>query len=418
MKKVLFACYGSGHVRMVLPVARALRESGRAEVQVLGLTTAAAEVRAAGLPLLQFKDFVEPGDAQALARGRQLAAGLRDVVDAAETAAYLGLSYADLVEELGAGEAQARYARLGRQAFLPRRTLQRILRRVGPDLVVATNSPRAERAAIEAARALGIPSVCIVDLFAIDEIRWIGQAGYADRVCVLNEAVREFVIAAGRRPDEVVVTGNPAFDALGRPGLAEEGARLRRERGWEDARVLLWPEQVEPAVHPMGGGPGDPSLPGRVLDRLVAWTLSQDDAVLCVRPRAGQAGPTLPAHPRIVRTGQDWPLAPLLHAVDLVVTLTSTVGLEGHLAGARLVQVLGSVFDDAMPLGRFGLADAAVPLDALGPALSTWSRTGRRPETTVARDATGRVLAVLADLLPTMAEGPLPAAHPEPRGSS
>ena len=28
MKKVLFVCYGSGHVRMVLPVAQALQDSG------------------------------------------------------------------------------------------------------------------------------------------------------------------------------------------------------------------------------------------------------------------------------------------------------------------------------------------------------------------------------------------------------
>ena len=44
MKKVLFVCYGSGHVRMVLPLAQALQASGRAQVQVLGLTTAAAVV--------------------------------------------------------------------------------------------------------------------------------------------------------------------------------------------------------------------------------------------------------------------------------------------------------------------------------------------------------------------------------------
>ena len=47
MKKVLFVCYGSGHVKMVMPVARMLRERGLADVQVLGLTTAADVVRAA-----------------------------------------------------------------------------------------------------------------------------------------------------------------------------------------------------------------------------------------------------------------------------------------------------------------------------------------------------------------------------------
>ena len=399
MKKVLFVCYGSGHVRMVLPLARALHESGRAQVQVLGLTTAAALVREAGLPLLQFKDFVEAGDAPALEQGRALAAVLDGVVDAQETAAYLGLSYTDLEAEVGPAEAAARYAHDGRQAFLPRRTLQRILRRVKPDLLVATNSPRAERAAIEAARSLGIPAVCVVDLFAIDEVRWIGQPGYADRVCVLNAAVRDSLLQAGRAPQDIVVTGNPAFDALQAPGLAEAGARLRRTHGWQDRRVLLWPVQVEPASHPFSGAPGDPSLPQRALETLVDWTLAHPDAVLCVRPRAGQPALSLPAHERIVLAGQDWPLPPLLHAVDLVVTLTSTVGLEGHLAGARLVQVRGSVFDEAMPLARFGIADAAVPLAELPPALDQFSRAGRRATPHTPADATHRVLAVLAPFL-------------------
>ena len=398
MKKVLFVCYGSGHVRMVVPVAQALRRSGRAEVQVLGLTTAAPVVLDAGLPLLQFKDFVRPQDAAAVAHGRELARGLPSVVDAEESAAYLGLCYADLVAEAGAEEAARRYATLERQAFLPRATLRRVLSDLRPDLVVATNSPRAERAAVEASRSLGIPSVCIVDLFAIDEVRWIGQPGYADKVCVLNESVRSFLVEAGREPGEIAVTGNPAFDALHAPGVAEAGQRLRQENGWAGRRVLLWPTQVEPPFHPFSGVPGDPTVPARSLDAVVRWTLAQPDTVLCVRPRAGEAPPALPADPRIVLAGQDWPLPPLLHATDLVVMLTSTVGLEGHLAGARLVQVLGSMFDEALPLARFGIADAAVPLDQLDAALDQWSRTPRHAPGAAPR-ATPRVLAELEAFL-------------------
>jgi hypothetical protein len=100
-----------------------------------------------------------------------------------------------------------------------------------------------------------------------------------------------------------------------------------------------------------------------------------------------------------VRTGQDWPLAPLLHAVDLVATLTSTVGLEGHLAGARLVQVQGSVFDAAMPLGRFGIADAVVPVDGLSAAAEHWSRQPRHAAGADAATATAAVLSVLREFL-------------------
>jgi hypothetical protein len=399
MKKVLFACYGSGHVRMVLPVAKALRERGLAEVQVLGLTTAAPVVRDAGLPLVQFKDVVAPGDAGALAEGQGLAQALGAVADPDESAAYLGLSFAELVQDVGAEEARRRYAERGRQAFLPVRTLHRILERTRPDLVVVTNSPRAERAAAIAARERGIPCVCLVDLFCIDEVQWIGEPGYADLVCVLNESVRRFLLDAGRRPDEVVVTGNPAFDVINSQANRDAGRALRERHGWQGRRVLLWPNQVEPAVHPFDGRPADPGLPARAFEQLQRWVLARQDTVLCVRPRPGEAPPALAADPRLVLTGQDWPLHPLLHAVDLVVTLNSTVGLEGRLAGCRLVQVLGSVFDAAMPLARYGLADEAVPLDRLAPALDRWSAAPRHADTAEVADACGRVVGVLQRFL-------------------
>lgn len=398
MKSVLFVCYGSGHVRMVVPVAHELIRRRVAQVKVLGLTTAAPAVAAAGLPLLQFKDFQMDGDAAALARGHELAAALGPVADPHESAAYLGLSYRDLVEEVGEEQAADRYRREGRQAFLPVRTLERVLRHVMPDLLVATNSPRAERAAILAARRLGIPAVCIVDLFAVDEVRWIGAPDYADRVCVLNEQVRQFLVAAGRSEAQVVVTGNPAFDALSNSRLPQQAAALRQANGWQGKRVLLYPSQTEPVRHPFDGRPGDPALPAHLLRGLVSWVTARDDSVLCIRPRAGEAPPSLPVDARIVVTGQDWDLPPLLHAADLVVTLSSTVGLEGFLAGSRVLQVLGSVFDAAMPLARFGLADEAVPLDRLPRALDHWSAMPRRPAHH-GESATARVAEVLAPFL-------------------
>lgn len=378
MKTVLFVAYGSGHIKMVVPVAQALATSGCAHPVVLALTTAAPVARAAGLDVVQFKDFVGPGDEVALGYGRSLMARLESpVADTDETVAYLGLSFFDLVQSMGARHAEADYRRRGRQAFLPVPTLKRILQRVRPDLVVATNSPRAERAAIVASRQLELPSVCMVDLFAIDEVQWIGAPDYADRVCVLNESVRQFLIQAGRQAAQVVVTGNPGFDVLQSPSVRDRGGELRRSCGWTDKKVILWPNQVEPTVHPFDGRPGHPDLPARVLAELLGWVRSREDVVLCIRARAGEGPADVPIDPRIVLAGQDWPLGPLLHAVDLVVTLNSTVGLEGRLAGCRLIQVLGSVFDHAMPLARFGIADEAVSLNGVRSALDRWIGASR-----------------------------------------
>lgn len=373
MKKVLFVTYGGGHVKMVLPVASALVLAGLAEPTVLALTTAAPVVRLSGLNMVQFKTFVTPHDSAALQQGRRLMDNMPGAMaDQDETAAYLGLSYADLVSTVGESEAAAAYQAMGRQAFLPVSTLKRILTICTPDLVVITNSPRAERAAAIAARKLGIPVICMVDLFALDEVRWIGAPDYADRVCVLNDSVKQFLIRAGRHTGQITVTGNPGFDALFDPALPRQVSALRERMSWQGKRVILWPSVIEPAVHPFSGCPGHPALPAKVLNALIAWVQGRDDCVLCIRPRPGEqviAGVVIPDDPRVVMTGQDWVLAPLLHAVDLVVTINSTVGLEGRLAGTRVIQVSGSVLDNALPLQAYGLADETVPLAGLQAAL-------------------------------------------------
>lgn len=374
LKKVLFVTYGGGHVKMVVPVAQALEKSGLAHGVVLALTTAAPVVAEAGLEMLQFKDFVTADDAPALLQGKKLMADLQgSVADETETAAYLGLCYADLIAEKGLAGARAAYQTMGRQAFLPVATLERILKQCAPDLVVVTNSPRAERAAALAARRLQIPVVCIVDLFALDEVKWIGAPDYADQVCVLNESVRQFLMRAGRHASQITVTGNPGFDALFDPHVADQVAAVRQRMKAQGRRVILWPSVIEPDVHPFNGRPGNPALPLTVLKALIAWTLDRDDCVLCIRPRPGEtlhASLELPDDERLVVTGQEWSLASLLHATDLVVTINSTVGLEGRLVGARVIQVSGSVLDDALPLQSYGLADETVSLAGLEAALN------------------------------------------------
>ncbi|MGV0999598.1 MAG: hypothetical protein ACOYBQ_09750 [Fluviibacter sp.] len=401
MKKVLFVCYGGGHVRMVLHLAQALRDRQLAEVRILALTTAAPVVRAQGLPLCQFKDFVRPADAAALAQGRALMAGLDHVVDPEETAAYLGLNWADLETLHGVEGARERYAAVGRQAFFPLPTLTRVLQETGPDLVVATSSPRAERAAIEAAGHLGVPAICLVDLFGIAELAWTGQPGFARKVCVLNEAVRAGLLAAGRRPDEVVVTGNPAFDPLRAPELALQGRAMRQAEGWAGRRVVLWAAQPEPLEHPsVPGRRGQPDLPQRIFEALRLWQSQGPDRVLVVRPHPSESPASDPVRsPGMRWDGAKFDLHPLLHAVDAVVTINSTVGLEGHLVGRPVIQMLGSLFDDAVPFARYGIATACAEPAQLPQALDTLVGARSVPVDKVQGSAINAVLDVMKEFL-------------------
>ncbi|MBW3655849.1 MAG: UDP-glycosyltransferase [Gemmatimonadetes bacterium] len=389
----LFVAYGGGHIAMVLPVARRVRELGLARPLVLALTTAQEPSRAAGLDTVGFADFADPADgadAAALAYGAQLAAHLPGAAaNLRESAAYLGLNYADLVAQGGPDAAQQAYREFGRQCFRPMPTLRRILKRVRPALVVATNSPRAEQAAVEAARELGIPAVCLVDLFAVDEKRWIGRPGYADRVCVLNEAVRQSLIDQGRRPDEVVVTGNPAFDGLLDAAHRLAGAEVRRALVPDGRKLVLYAPSPEPARHPGRAQDGNPRFPHQVLQALLDWAAQRPRVRLALRPHPSQRSEfTLAESEHAVMAGQEWPLEPLLHASDAVCITVSTVGLQSWLIGKPVVQVHGSMFDDGAPFSRMGLAlgtalpDVAAALDT---ALDQAAQVGRPIEPAMPR---------------------------------
>ena len=271
---------------MVLPVVQWLAQHTALKIQVLALTTAAPVFVNAGIEVLGFRDFVRLEDAAALAWGERLLEGNTNMqVAHDESTAYLGLSYVDLEQRFGVTAAAHAYAQFGRQCLYPLGVLRRVIQQLLPDVVVTTNSPRAERAAIDAAGLMGLPCVCMVDLFAIDEIAWIGQPGYASRVCVLNQAVANRLLAHGRKQDEVCVTGNPSFDALkAAHGLAARQA-LRVAQGWVGQQVVLWASQPEPAEHPsVPGRQGDTGLPGRIRLALEAWALAAPGRVLVLRP--------------------------------------------------------------------------------------------------------------------------------------
>lgn len=369
---------------MVVPVVNELKKRGGWDISVIGLTTAGPVLEKAGIPYLGFKDFLLPQDWYAVETGKRLTDELVENsakspgVSMEETIAYLGLSYSDLEENLGKDEAHEKYKLLGRHAFFPVITMKRILREVSPDMVIATNSPRAERAAIIAAGELGIPCVCMVDLFALQEVKWIGKRGYANKLCVNSEYTKKILLATERIGEEVIVTGNPAFDRLGDPGLFLKAAEFRRERKIENKKMILWASQPEPAVHSVNGRKGDKELPFKIGKKLIEIMKKHSDWHLAYRPH--------PSETRFLVCGsenmsfeKDSDLAVLLCASDAVVTSTSTVGLEGALLGKPLVTIDLSVFSPDMPYSEMGLSIGVSDFSMLEAAVKKAFEKGAAP---------------------------------------
>lgn len=359
MKHILFVCYGGGHAAMLVPVLKEIQKKKNYQLSVLALTTACSVMEAENIEYVTYKDFSRLAAPNFTDIGKSLVGSKSDssIVPYDESAAYYGINYLDLVEQHGDEIAEQMYFNSGRQCFYPINFVTRLLDELNVDLLIATNSPRTERAAFDAAGELGIKSLCLVDLFALQEVKWIGVQGYASKICVLNQSVKDMFINAGRQCDEIEVTGNPAFDSLVAPAVIINGQMIKAERGWVDDKIitLLYASQPEPETHPFNGLPGDPMLPRNIERLLREFVKCHKNYRLVVRYHPSENIEFQPQE-NVFFSPREENLHGLLHAVDIVIVTASTVGLEGHLIGKKIISIDNSIFTDDAPYSKMGIS--------------------------------------------------------------
>jgi UDP-N-acetylglucosamine 2-epimerase len=232
-------------------------------------------------------------------------------------------------------------------------------------MLITTNSPRSEYAALKAAGDLGIPSLCLVDLFALQEINWLKTPGLGTKVCVLNKAVRDMFVREGRPEDEIAITGNPAFDAIYDPAVIQAGSDLRQARGWGKGRfTILYATSTEPERHPFTGEVGDHNLPSLIEERLRDILKDRPDLELVVRRHPNEVQEVKPGE-RIYSSGPTEDICMLIHAVDIVLVTSSTVGAQAYLAGVPLISIESSIMSKDTPYADFGMARSAQSLEDL-----------------------------------------------------
>lgn len=391
--RLLFVCYGGGHIEMCLPVMRALRQRvPGCDIRLMALTTAARVARQAGETPLGYADFLTgPEAATVQAWGERMLPGNQHPdVDRAESVAYLGLNLQEWVAERGEEGAWAHWQAVGRHGFLPVNFFTRVLQQLRPDAVVSTNSPRSEQAVVAAAAALGIPSLSMVDLFGLQGDPFLVRPVQADRITVLSEGVKDNLARAGIDPQRIVITGNPAFDVLSRPEALAEGRAWRAARGWQDRHVVLWASHREPLdADPAWAGT---ALGDAVTRQLVQWVDRHPEVAVAVRchPNEWQDFERPPQHPRLhwSQPGQEG-LTPVLLGADQVVVQGTTVGVQAYTAGKRLVSLGFSpmVQRTGMDYGALGMAVRADNLQDLERLLDEGVCQGRAGALPVASHA-------------------------------
>ena len=346
---MLFVSYGAGHIRTILPVVRKILKTPESmfEPILLALTTAAAEADAAKTPYIGFADL-GPLNEEERFWGQKLAGPKLEgsSVSYEESVAYHGRSFLDLVIDHGEKEAFSKFKKNGRAAFFPIHTAKRTIDLLNIDAVVATNSPRAEHAFLEAARQKGLPTIVIWSTLAKHEISWVGKSSFSTKVCVDSNFAFNKLLEAGRSNDEIVITGNPQFDVLKKPIDKDIIKKFRTSKGWADTdKVLLFAQQNEPIYHPFTGQRGNPNLP-RMLNEAFLESLKNKpkNIRLCIRYHPNQEQLSIPVHPLVSVSEQGEDLSLLLHSIDAVFTCSSTVAYQGAIIGKPIIQGLFSIF--------------------------------------------------------------------------
>jgi hypothetical protein len=371
--KALFVTYGGGHAAALAPVMSNL-ERMSIDYRALALTTSKSYLASHGIKALSMKDVADrvEGYRRVQRVGKILAREQtqHSSISIEDTEAYLGVGFHALVRSFGLQKARAIYSDSGRQLFRPVDFFRSWFTQNRPAVVIATSAPRSERAALEAARELGIPSVCLVDLYAPFEIEWCASPGYASKICVLNDAVAQRFNERGVPTERLAVTGNPAFDRLTKLDVKQLRRDARSALGIKNEEYLVsWMSQPEPGRHPFSGAVGDPSLPQRIEKFLVDGLKDRSHINLVLRRHPSEDRAKDFGGPRVRFSDVTQSLDELLCASDCVITCSSTVGLEAALLGIPVIQCMDSIFSPDLPLAELGFAQAVNSHQLLWPVI-------------------------------------------------
>lgn len=375
------ASYGGGHVNLMMPVYERLAAEN--DVVFLGLSIAAVRLDERGIPYRNYSSYAGAIlDDDARRFGKELADlwHVEGKVPREESEAYLGACMRDLVLEHGEVKARKLLEQLGRKAFVPVYTARRIIEAERPDVIVTTNSPRTERALTLAGNAMGIPTVNIHDHLGFEKRHMLE----ADRVAVMCPITRDNLVRTGHDPRRIVITGQPAFDAILLELASFDRADLCRRHGLDPAgRYVLLGSQKQ--------------FTEAMLADIFARVGNIERHTLLVKPHPGEDYAMyerlMPRFPH-VRLITDVNIRELIFVSEAMIALWSTVALEAVLMQKPLVQLDYPELPNIIPLFQYGVALEADSAEAVG-------RQARRALTDAALRAelAGRRDAMFADLL-------------------
>lgn len=347
MKKIFFVVYGGGHVNLAIPLIKELRKDGFCEISVLGLSIAMKLLKQEKIPYKSIADFESVIiDDLAWRLGKELADKWHvdgKGINRRESEIYMGCSMRDMVIEIGEEEAFCKINEKGRNAFYPVNTMQKIVDYVKPDLIVTTNVPRMERAAVKAGLNMGIPTIAIHDYLGFERRHRLE----ADKIAVMCDITKENLVKAGHDPGKIVVTGQPVFDQIPREMNTFPNVDLLEK--WElpkNKRFILLGTQTN-------------STSQKMVEVSMDAVSQLDGYELIIKPHPGEDIKNHEkwiAEKKDVYLRPDAPIRELIFCSDLTITIFSTIGFESVLMGKPLIQLNLTGNHNPVPLYQYGVS--------------------------------------------------------------
>jgi hypothetical protein len=256
-------------------------------------------------------------------------------------------------------------------------------------LVTATsvNGVDRERTAFISAHRLGIPSLALLDFWSNYRLRFVDQDNkliLPDHIAVMDELARADMLAAGFPAAVLIVTGQPAFDALAEARAAFTSklrADARQALGIEkDELFVLYVSQ--PFADIYGSRKAARTALGYDEDEVLtlcrqALAVLADQhrlhCVLAIRPHPREPDEKFSETQGIGLRTVIWRKPDRLQAaltVDLVLGMSSVLLYEAACMGCAVVSVQpGLCTDDPLPSNRSGASLAVHKASGLGNAL-------------------------------------------------
>ncbi|MEW6697640.1 MAG: UDP-N-acetylglucosamine 2-epimerase [Bacillota bacterium] len=390
MRKCLFLGYGGGHINTLIPVIKELQKFD-IEIEVIGINLAVEILRRNGIPCKSLASYM---DDETLSIGLPLARKFHTFgspVSYADSIAYYGFSMKDLIEEYGNELAQKIFNIYDRRLFLPVKTMKDILAKEKPNIVVVTTMYRFELATVIAAKEMGIMSIKVEDLLGrllkpfpdkihvdsdedreklinqginpnkivlkselenseivavLEKVYNLACTTQATKFSVLCDYTKNNLVKRGIDADSIEITGQPAFDSLIEYKDVNKHTVIKSFKLNPDKRVVTYMSQ--PLV-----------CRENVLRGLVSAMKDHEDKQLIIKLHPNEDGIV---HKNILKEFnyealviKDRPAPLLSYISDLVITISSTTGLEAVILDKPLLTINLTNEEDVIPFNEMGI---------------------------------------------------------------